>query len=274
MRALFDRRSWLALLGAICGLLLPVRADAQLPRQAQPTASDTLITTFYKDPRPERLTGLIAQLQASPAGQNWIAWPPTAGFLAFVFRAHPDQIVNLIPAKLDAKSAETISAALRMSGQQVAYDKFQPRLVQSGRDAQLSAELANLPPRLEDLRITTPSHLDILWGASFASGDGKFVLMIVEYFARTADLDESVALDVARTMVAIAGGPKEILGQLRGRYGDAASRQIIFAATALWAIQSNARQHEFVERVVAKYIAEHPGAPAQKVLIATRPKGP
>jgi len=272
VRALFDRRSLLALLAAIClgGSLLSAPASAQQPPQSSPV--DTLLTTFYKDPRPERLTGLITQLQALPNAQNWQAYPPLAGFLAFVFRAHPDQIAKLIPAKLDAKSAETISAALRMSGQQAAYDKFQPRLTQIGRDAQLTAAFANLPARLEDLRVTTPTHLDILWGASFASGDGKFVQMITEYFARTADLDELIAIDVARVVIAMAGGPKEILGQLRGQYGDVAARQIISAATALWALQANAREHEFVERVVAKYIADHPGTPAQKALVALRSK--
>ena len=128
--------------------------------------------------------------------------------------------------------------------------------------------------RLEELQITTPTNLDILWGAAFASGDGKFVLMIIDYFAQTANLDESVANDIVRYVTALAGGPKEVLGQLRARYGVLAARQVVFAGSALWAIQSNAQQHAFVERVVAKYIEDHPGTPAEKALVATRPKSP
>jgi hypothetical protein len=275
VRALFDRRFLLSLLAAIsvCFFLWPIRATAQQP-QDQGTSSDALMTNFYKDPRPERLIGFFEKFQTLPAAQNWQAYPPVAGFLAFVFRANPSQVGKLIPARLDAKGAETIAAALRLSGSQSIPEDIRSRLQAAGRDEQLAAQLANLPPRLEDIRITIPSHLDILWGAAFASGDGIFAQMIIDYFAQTANLSEPIAVDIARTVVAMMGGPKEILGELRGRYGDQVARQIIFAATALWAVQSNARQHAFIERVVAKYIADHPGTPAQKALVSLRPRHP
>ena len=275
MRALFVRRFWLAALAAIHvgGLLLPTGAAAQQP-QTQGPPSDTPLTTFYKDPRPERLIGFLSELHGLPAAQSWEAYPPVAGFFAFVFRTYPDEVEKLIPAKLDAKTAETIAAALRLSGNSAMYEKFQPRLAQTGRDADLAGVFVNLPTRLEELQITTPTNLDILWGAAFASGDGKFVLMIIDYFAQTANLDESVADDVGRAVTALAGGPKDIFDQLRRRYGVLAGRQVVAAAMTLWAIQSNAHQHAFVNRVVAKYIADHPGTPAQKAMVATRPKGP
>ena len=250
----------------ICGLL-PSRAIAQQP-QAAP--GDTLLTTFYTDPRPERLVGFFDQLRTMPAAQSWEAYPPVAGFFAYVFRTHPNDITNLIPTTLDARSAEAIAAALRLSGHPEIYEKFLPRLAQTGRDAELASVFVNLPARLEELQITTPSNLDILWGAAFASGDEKFVLMIIDYVARTANLDEAVASDVVRTVVAMAGGPRDIFKQLQDRYGVLATRQIVVAASALWAIQSNARQHEFVKRAVDKYIAAHFGTPAQKALVATR----
>src|SRR5262249_22764037 len=195
-----------------------------------------------------------------------------AGFYAYVFRTHPNDIEKLIPAMPDAKAAEAIAAALRLSGNQAAYGKFQPRLAQSGRDAELAAVFVNLPTRLEELQITTPSNLDILWGAAFASGDEKFVLIIIDYFARTANLDNEISRDIVQTVIAMAGGPRDIFNRLRERYGVLATRQIVFAAAALLAIQSNARQHEFVDRVVAKYIDEHPDTPAQRALVATRPR--
>ena len=274
MRALFDRRFWLPVLAAIlvCAVLPSMRAAAQLQMQATP--NDTLLTTFYKDPRPERLIGFFDHLKTMPAAQSWEAFPPVAGFYAYVFRSFPNDVEKLIPDTLDAKSAETIAAALRLSGNQAEYEKFQPRLAQTGRDLQLASVFVNLPPRLEELQITTPSNLDILWGAAFASGDPKFVVMIIDYFAKTANLDDEIAHDIARTVAAMAGGPREIFEQLRTRYGVLAARQVVFAASALWAIQSNARQHEFVNDVVTEYIDQHPGTGAQKALIVTRPKGP
>jgi hypothetical protein len=275
VRVLFDRRFWLPALAAILigGSLLPLRAAAQQPpAQAEPGGS--LLTTFYKDPRPERLIGFFDQLRTLPAAQGWEAFPPVAGFFAFVFRSHPDMVEKLIPDTLDAKAAEAITAALRLSGNQAMYEKFLPRLAKTGRDPALASVFVNLPPQLEELKITTPSNLDILWGAAFASGQAKFVVMIIDYFAQTANLDDSVALDVVRTVTAMASGSREIFDQLRGRYGVLAARQIVFAASALWAIQTNAKEHEFINRVVATYIDQHPGTPAQKALAATRPKSP
>jgi hypothetical protein len=255
-----------------CVLLLAVPAAAQQP-QAQPSPNDTLLTTFYKDPRPARLVGFFDQLRSMPVAQSWEAYPPVAGFFAFVFRTYPNDIDKLIPQAPDAKTAETIAAALRLSGNAAAQERFQPRLAKAGRDLQLASVFANLPGKLEDLQITTPSNLDILWGAAFASGDPKFVLMIIDYFARTANLDEEVARDITRTVIAMAGGPREVFNELRGRYGVLAARQVVFAASALWAIQSNAGQHEFVNRVVIKYIDEHPATLAQQAMVATRPRG-
>ena len=136
----------------------------------------------------------------------------------------------------------------------------------------LAAAFSGLPARLEDVQITAPYHLDILWGAAFASGDGKFAVMIIDYFARTANRSDPIALDISRIALALSGGPKEILGELRSRYGDDKARQLVFAASALWAVESNARQHAFVDKVLGQYIAAHPGTPAQKALAALRPK--
>ena len=66
------------------------------------------------------------------------------------------------------------------------------------RDDTLRAEFAILPARLEDLEIATPTHLDILWGASFASGDGRYARMIIDFFAETANRSEEIAIDVAK----------------------------------------------------------------------------
>jgi hypothetical protein len=274
-RALFDRRFWLAALVAMpaCALLMAAPVVAQQQPQTQATGNDTLLTTFYKDPRTERLVGFFDQMRTMPAAQSWEAYPPVAGFFAFVFRTYPNDIDKLIPEAPDAKAAETIAAALRLSGNTAAQERFQARLAKAGRDLQLASVFANLPGRLEDLQITTPSNLDILWGAAFASGDPKFVVMIIDYFARTANLDEEVARDITRIVIAMAGGPREVFNELRGRYGVLAARQVVFAASALWAIQSNAQQHDFVDRIVTKYIDGHPATLAQQALVATRPRG-
>jgi hypothetical protein len=70
----------------------------------------------------------------------------------------------------------------------------------------------------------------------------------------------------------MAGGPQEPLQGLRAKYGEDFARQIIYAASALWALQSNARQHNFVDQAVTQFINERQGTPAAKALTALRPR--
>jgi hypothetical protein len=253
------------------GFGLIAASCAQAQQAQRPSPQDELMMFFYKDPRPDRLVGFLEQMDRTHA-QNWGAYPPVAGLLTIVFRTHPARIEPLLPARLTPQSAATVVAALRMSGNQAMAAKLQPKLEQAGKDEKLAIEFANLPVRLEDLSIRTPTHLDILWGAAFASGDARYVRMILDYFAEVANLSETTAIDVAKTAVAMAGGPKDILGELRGRYGDSNGARIVFAATALWAARSNAQQHAFVDRALTAYVNEHPGTHATKAISAIRPK--
>lgn len=148
--------------------------------------------------------------------------------------------------------------------------KLKSRLDSAGQDEKLRAEFAGLPSRLEEIRIRTATHLDILWGASFASGDARFPRMIVEFFARTVNRSEQIALDVTKTTIALMGGSSEIHSQLKPKHGDAVAFEIIIAAAALWSLQSNAREHEFVDQVIAQYLHEFSATYAAKALTAIR----
>ncbi|MCK1384952.1 hypothetical protein [Bradyrhizobium sp. 21] len=177
-----------------------------------------------------------------------------------------------MPARLNARSADAVDAALKLAGNEIARQKLKPRLDEAGHDPSLQAELANLPSQLSDIRIVRPTHLDILWGAFFASGDERYVRMIIDFLAQTANRSELIAIDVAKVTVAISGGPKEIYGQIKSKYGDALGYEIIVASTAGWALGTNARRHEKVAAVMDAYISGHGGTPASKLLSVLRPK--
>jgi hypothetical protein len=228
-----------------------------------------LLISFYKDPRPERLAGFFEQFDAEHAAR-WDAYPAVAGFFAVVFREHPDHIERLVPARLDPRSAAALAAALRMSGNQAMAAKLKPKFDQAGQDEKLTGEFGNLPARLEDLAIRSPTHLDILWGAAFASGDERYVRMVIEFFAQVANRSEQMTADIAKVVIAMAGGSKDIFGELKNRYGVNAGL-VIVAAAALWATESNARQHAFVEQTVNAYIRENPGTYAIQAMSALRP---
>jgi hypothetical protein len=223
-----------------------------------------LVLHFYKDPRPDRLVGFFDAYERELSSKNWEAYPPVVGFFAVVFRTHPDQIEQLIPAKMNPRTADAVGAALLLSGNHAMAKTLRPRFDQAGSDATLKAQLAGLPTRLEDIQIRTPTHLDILWGAAFASGDGTFVLMILDFYAQTANLSEAVAFDVTRMLP----GSKDAFAGLdiRKKYGDAGAVRIAYAMTALWGLLTNAVRHEFVEQAIAKYVADHPNSNAGKHL--------
>ena len=93
--------------------------------------------------------------------------------------------------------------------------------------------------------------------------------MILNYFAQTANISETVAFDVTRMLP----GSKDAFASLdlRKEYGDEGFVRIVFAATALWALLANGTRYEFVEQTIAKYAADHADSPAGK-LLALRPK--
>jgi hypothetical protein len=262
------RRGLIAALCAVPALLGKARAQSATP----PTTAvdDQLIAHFYDNPQPARLIGLLDRLQKSAA--NWNAYPPVTGLLAVVFRQHPDFIDRLVPEHPDAKTAVAIAAALQLAGVSSIAPSLRSRLLAAGTDPTLAAQLAGLPSRLEDLHVVTATHLDILWGASFASGDDRYVRMIADFLAAIANRSELIALDIAKLVVAQAGGPREIYGQLKDRYGVEGGREMVFAAAAAWALESNAKQHVFVDKFLTEYIAAHSGTPAEKLLSALRPR--
>ncbi|MHC4052989.1 hypothetical protein [Bradyrhizobium sp. 25ACV] len=233
-------------------------------------ADEELLQSFYSNPRPERLNGFLERYAA--AAPDWTAFPPAVGFYAVVFRKYPDWIERLLPPRLNARSADAIDAALKLAGNESARQKLKPRLDEAGHDPKLQAEFANLPSQLTDIRIARPTHLDILWGAFFASGDERYVRMIIDLLAQTANRSELIALDVAKITVAMSGGPREIYGQVKPKYGDALGYEMIVAATAGWALGANARRHEKVAGAMDTYMSEHAGTPASKLLSVLRPK--
>lgn len=100
---------------AALGLGAEAPALAQVGPTPQDWADNDLIAYFYRDPRPERLVDAF-RIYDKPRG--WIAYPPLAGLLAVVFRAHGDWIEKFTPENLTPQMADTIAAALRLSGQE------------------------------------------------------------------------------------------------------------------------------------------------------------
>jgi len=224
------------------------------------------IAFFYKDPRVEGLANVFTRLKSD--GRDWTAYPPVTGLLARSFALHPDWMDRLAPPAGDNKAASAFLAAVRLSGHAAEAGKLQGRFGPNGLDSTLEQQFGSAPARLEDIKVRTPTDLDLLWGASFAEGDGRYVGMILDFFASITNQSELIALDTARLTVAIVGGPKDIYDTLEQRYDAAQRGRMVVAAAALWAIGSNVRQHDYVRQATTAYIREHPGTSAVKALSA------
>ncbi|HKY88148.1 MAG TPA: hypothetical protein VJL90_15430 [Pseudorhodoplanes sp.] len=244
-------------------------AQAQLQAKPQLSASERelndLMAYYYKDPRIERLAGFLEKYDA---GAQWNAYPPAAGFYAILFRTNPNAVSRLVSGNINARGATMIYTALRLAGDQPVPTALKAQLAQAGLDERLKAEFTGLPPRLEDIRIRTPTHLDILWGASFASGDPRYARMIMNYIAQVANRSELIALDVARTTAAIMGGPQDVLKELKNKYGNEGAYEMIVAGTAMWGLYANSRQHAFIEQAGSRYLKDNAGTYAAKAIAA------
>lgn len=257
-----------ALLVVLLLSALPCRAQPAAPPDAK--AAERIMMYFYSDPRPERLVGYFERYEH--AAPNWTAFPPAVGFYAVVFRGHPDWIDRLTPTKPSPAGAEALAASLRLVGLSATRRDLLQRLAAAGADPTLKAQLAGLPMQLESLVVATPTHLDILWGASFASGDGRYPRMVIDFLARTANRSDDIAIEILKMVAALTGGDRNYLAQLRSKYDDATLIQMAHAATAAWALSANARQHPFVDRVVTDYVAGNSNTPTGRLLAALHRK--
>ena len=242
---------------ACLGGLVPSLAVAQ-------TEHDPL-TFFYQDARPERLVGFLDAIGKNQ--RNWMAYPPIVGFFAVIFQKYPDWTAKLLPSRYDAELSPAIVAAAQLSGR-----PLPAHMPNVAPDPRLEQQLSGLPSSIQDLRISTATHLDICWGAFFASGDPRYVQEILAFFAKTANRSDDVALDLTRIVLAYEGGPKEVYGEIKGKYGQALARELVMAASAEWGLVSNARRHPIVDREIETFIAANHGSFAAKSLSALRTK--
>ena len=232
------------------------------PTDEAAPASEVDMTYFYKNPSPERVAKLIVYFNTLNQLDKQSAQPPTIGFLAAAFQRYPTDIDKMIPEGLSATMQGIVATSLRLAGQDAKAQLLADHLRATGAPA---PDLRYVPLSLDAVVAAGPSEFDLLWGASFASGDPRYTLKILDHFAAIANVDGNF-----EDMVNIAhsygtGADMHWVAQKRG--ADKA-RELITQSAALWALYSNSLQHEFIRSAVTKYIAAHPEDAASKALVA------
>lgn len=247
-------------------LALGLLFAALAPATAQ-NASNSPFTSFYLDPKPEKLVGFLDGYAQRP--QDWAAYPPMVGFFAVVFRQFPDWVERLSPKTFDGKTAVTVAYAYKLSGLPPMPAALHDRLFATQPDGRLQAEFPALPARVEELQIRTPTDLDVMWGAFAGSGDDRYVRKILGFLASTIDPSHELGIDVTKfTMSYLTHTQQEVGREMRPKYDDAQLRRLVYASTAQWALMSNAQQHPKVREIIDKYAVEHPGSETTQSLAA------
>lgn len=234
----------------------PVRAEQAAP------VSEADVTYFYRNPSAARLAQLMAYFNTLAQSGKPFAQPPLMGFLAAAFQKYPGDIDTLVPADLSLPMLEIVAYSLRLAGQDAKARLIAERLESRGAAA---PDFTQVPAGLDALAATGPTEFDMLWGASFAAGDPRYCLKILARFAAVANVDGNAddILAIAKT-----AGTGADLQWVADKRGVDKARELTGVSSALWSLNANARQHEFVRKVVSDYIEAHPSEPASKALIA------
>ena len=125
--------------------------------------------------------------------------------------------------------------------------------------------LATIPTSLDAVQAVGPPEFDLLWGASFASGDPRYCSKILARFAAVANVGDNAddLVHLARNME--SGQDQQWIVDKRG---PDKARELVPVASALCALHSNAEHHPFVQTVMTEYITAHSTEPAAKALSA------
>jgi tetratricopeptide (TPR) repeat protein len=226
------------------------------------SVSEADLTYFYKAPDPARVARLITHFDALRDAEKASVRPPLMGFLAAAFQRYPADIDKMIPETVSPQMLGLIAVSLRLAGQQARAESLIERLKSWNA---VTPDLTTIPTSLEAVEAVGPKEFDLLWGASFATGDPRYCSKILGRFAATANTADN-ASDLVHLVRNLESGSDQ--QWIVGKRGKDQARELMTVSTALWALNSNAQQHPFVQAMVNEYVTAHPTEPAAKALLA------
>jgi hypothetical protein len=191
-----------------------------------------------------------------------VAAPAAYGFLGGAFLRYPANLDQIIPTTLSPQGLRVVAVGLHLAGQ---YDRADAMAARLAASTGATLNMARMPASLDAVPAEDPKLFDLLWGASFATGDGKYCTKILNAYVAVANRDGFAAdlLTIARGH----GGNTDAVKEIVQRRGIDTARLLINMSTALRSLHANAQQHGFVSQVVNAYVQSHPREPAAIALI-------
>jgi hypothetical protein len=131
---------------------------------------------------------------------------------------------------------------------------------QKGWPKDAVARFAGARLSLLEFPMSHVAEFDLLWGASFATGDKRYPDRIIDVVAESLASGKFQVADID-----YVGNPRNLrqsdnadLERIAGRYKDDDLEELMMNGSALWSLGSNARQHPFVMETVRARIAAAP----------------
>jgi hypothetical protein len=246
-------------------LLLGATLSALSAQQTRPDAKavpslrelETAVSRYYEKPL-DILQFLARWEQSGGPGRDAIM-----GFLAGVFVKHPAEIQRVTSAENLGRMAQAaVVQGLRLA------DRYPEALGAAAGWGWPQNQIEQIIPvrPLRQAAAEHPSTFDVLWAASFATGDEVYVRPIFDYYAATAGNWDIDVRDIVTIAIARHRPNKDAVEAIAKKYPRETTMRIVFAASALWSLESNARQHRFVADALDRYAKGHPHPTAERGL--------
>lgn len=198
-------------------------------------ASERFLTYYYLAPSPDRFVTEFREVGRSlKFNADGEALLPLSEFYGMVIRANPELTATWVDSLADLPDSyrPVLYYSLGLAATKHATEALR-QLAQTADGEQKRVIVAILlAPKVDiaTMPIQAPDHLDMLWGAFFATGDQAFVLRIIEALGREANdpvlagaarwslksnaWQHSKVLGICRSAVTTAAAP--VADELRG----------------------------------------------------------
>jgi len=217
----------------------PPEEAVEKPASVQEIQKNLVLATpsfqrYYLSPRPDTIPSLIAEMQKQ--GMLALGHMTAAGFLSQVFHDNPDRLKDWAPLiwQLDDPAREYLWLAVWFAGTEPALDLLREAgRREKGKVAESIAPIATgtvkAPIPLSQIEVKSGQHLDLLWGAFYATGRQEYIAKII----------------------------KCLPWSLKSKPEDTQEKAI--GLTAEWSLRQNARNHPRVLAICKSELARSEG---------------
>ena len=250
---------------AIASSVTPAAAQ-KIDSTAEVQAVSTALNTFYKAAKKPDVGDLVARWERLAATDQPSALPPMLGFLAAYFEKNPAQVDRIANHPFGRKGQTVVLISLEAAGNDAAARRI------AGKWHWTEAEVTKLGEikPLAQLVPASPSDLDTLWGAAFATGDPVYVRKIYDFYASVANDPKVEFGDIVLVIQARRNNKMESLRGIGERYSPEMAQKIVFASAAVWSLMANAAAHPFVKAELDRVEKDASSTNAVKAMVALR----